>query len=109
MLYTNVASVRAESRIEALNEAVTPILAARDRALDSMSTVEKFAALRSGPLQLQYLESVFSHLAESRSAGRDIQFLGWDFSQNGVSISVASEELSADELLTVFEALPWLQ
>jgi len=85
------------------------VLEARDSALAALDAIENIATLHSGPLQLQYLSDLLAHLAQAREAGKDVELMAWDYAQSGVAISVAAETLSAAELLSVFESIPWLQ
>ncbi|MEP5766269.1 MAG: hypothetical protein ABJ308_16845 [Halieaceae bacterium] len=108
ILYADVAAARAEARIEELNGAVTPVLVARDVALDALDSIESISELHSGPLQLQYLADLLARLALERDAGRQVELLAWEYSGGNLAISVAGESLSATELLGVFESIPWL-
>ena len=106
--YARLAVGGAQERVAELNQAVTPVLEARDAALSAMDSIEEINSLHSGPLQLQYLSDLLAHLETVRASGREIELAAWEYQPGGVSISVAVEELSATELLAVFEDIPWL-
>ncbi len=106
--YASVAVGAAEADIAELNQAVTPVLSARDEALAALDDIESMTSLRAGPLQLQYLSDLLDHLARARAEGREVHLMAWEFQSEGIAISVTAEELSAAELLTLFEGVPWL-
>ncbi len=109
ILYSTVAINSAESQIEELNQAVTPVLQARDVALGAMETIEDIHSLHTGPLQLQYLADLLARLEATRKAGQDVTLVAWDYRSTGVSMSLLANDLSAEELLSIFEAIPWLE
>jgi hypothetical protein len=106
--YAAVSSSRVESRIEELNSAVTPVLAARDAAMGALDTIENISSLHAGPLQLQYLSDTLDRLAAERARGRSIELVAWEYKPGAVVVSVEAEALSPAELLTIFEAVPWM-
>jgi hypothetical protein len=106
--YAAVSATRVESRIEELNSAVTPVLASRDAAMGALDTIESISSLHSGPLQLQYLSDMLARFAAERDKGIDIELVAWEYKPGAVAVSVEAEALSPAELLSVFEAIPWM-
>jgi len=110
IIYGAAASSGLESKIETLNQSVTPILEAREAAYEYQEAANSLARLHNAPLQMEFIVSIQDLLKAAEDQGHELSLAGWHYQASGDAIiTIETASVSASELLSLFESLAWME